>query len=67
MLLCVFGIVGFGVLLVPTSVGNKENARQLAISTKTVKNILTTVFAKTGTRGRTELEVQIVRAGIDAQ
>jgi DNA-binding NarL/FixJ family response regulator len=54
-------------LLVATGASNKEIARELTISIKTVKNILTTVFDKTGTRGRTELAVQIVRAGLDAQ
>jgi DNA-binding NarL/FixJ family response regulator len=44
--------------LVATGVSNKEIARQLAISEKTVKNILTKVFAKTCTQSRTELAVQ---------
>ena len=49
-------------LLVATGASNKEIARELAISTKTVKNTLTTVFVKTGTRSRTELAVQLVHA-----
>jgi DNA-binding NarL/FixJ family response regulator len=51
--------------LVATGASNKEIARELTISTKTVKNILTTVFSKTGTRCRTELAVQIVRDGME--
>ena len=50
-------------LLVTTGVTNKQVARQLAISEKTVRNILTNVFAKTGVESRTELAVQLVRAG----
>ncbi len=48
--------------LVATGASNKEIARELAISTKTVKNTLTKVFDKTGARSRTELAVQLVRA-----
>ena len=48
--------------LVATGASNKEIAYQLTISDKTVKNILTKVFAKTGTRSRTELAVQLVRS-----
>ena len=49
-------------LLVATGASNKEIARQLAISCKTVKNTLTKVFDKTGTQSRTELAVMLVRA-----
>ncbi len=51
-------------LLVATGASNKEIAHELNISIKTVKNILTTVFTKTDTRGRTELAVQLVRSGL---
>jgi DNA-binding NarL/FixJ family response regulator len=54
-------------LLVATGASNKEIARELTISIKTVKNTLTSVFNKTGTRCRTELAVQIVRAGLNTQ
>ncbi|MBI5300739.1 MAG: response regulator transcription factor [Chloroflexi bacterium] len=40
-----------------TRPAKKEIAYQLTISDKTVKNILTRVFVKTGTRSRTELAV----------
>jgi two-component system, NarL family, response regulator LiaR len=46
--------------LVATGASNKEIAKQLAISEKTVKNILTIVFVKTCTQSRTELAVQWV-------
>jgi DNA-binding NarL/FixJ family response regulator len=46
--------------LVATGASNKEIARQLAISEKTVKNILTQVFVKTCTQSRTELAVHWV-------
>lgn len=52
--------------MVATGASNKEIARQLEISIKTVKNTLTNVFVKTGTRSRTELAVQLVRAEIGA-
>ena len=48
--------------LVATGASNKEIARELTISIKTVKNILTRVFAKTGTRSRTELAVRLVQS-----
>ncbi len=51
-------------IMVATGASNKEIARHLAISIKTVKNTLTHVFVKTGTRSRTELAVQLVRAEI---
>jgi DNA-binding NarL/FixJ family response regulator len=54
-------------LLMATGASNNEIAHDSTISTKTVKNILTTVFAKSGTRGRTHRAVQIVRAGSDVQ
>ena len=44
--------------LVATGASNKEIAHQLAISCKTVKNTLTTVFQKTKSRSRTELAVK---------
>ena len=46
--------------LVATGASNKEIARLLALSTKTVKNVLTKVFVKTQTRSRTELAVHLV-------
>ena len=49
--------------LVATGASNKEIARQLFISIKTVKNTLTRVFEKTGAYSRTELAIQIVRSG----
>jgi DNA-binding NarL/FixJ family response regulator len=52
--------------LVATGASNKEIARQLTISIKTVKNILTKVFAKTGTCSRTELAIRIVRSEFGA-
>ncbi len=48
--------------LVITGASNKQIARELAISEKTVKNILTNVFAKTNTCCRTELAVELVRS-----
>lgn len=48
--------------LVATGASNKEIAYLLAISEKTVKNTLTKVFSKTGTRCRTELAVQSILA-----
>ncbi len=48
--------------LVATGISNKEIARQLDISEKTVKNTLTKVFAKTDTQSRTELAVRWVQA-----
>jgi DNA-binding NarL/FixJ family response regulator len=50
--------------LVVAGASNKEIARQLEISTQTVKNTLTRVFDKTGTRSRTQLAVFIVRADL---
>jgi DNA-binding NarL/FixJ family response regulator len=49
-------------MLVATGASNKEIAYHLAISEKTVKNMLTKVFAKTGMCSRTELAVQLVQA-----
>ena len=51
-------------LLVADGASNKEIARQLAISEKTVKNTLTRVFAKTSTLSRTQLAVLIVRSAV---
>lgn len=48
--------------LVVTGASNKEIARQLEISLQTVKNTLTRVFGKTGTRSRTQLAVWVLRA-----
>ncbi len=48
--------------LVATGASNKQIARQLFISERTVKNILTKVFDKTSTQSRTELAVQWVCA-----
>ncbi len=53
-------------VMVATGASNKEIARELAISIKTVKNTLTNVFVKTGTRSRTELAIKIVRAQFGA-
>lgn len=47
--------------LLATGASNKEIAQELAISIKTVKNILTKVFEKTGARSRTELAVHLIR------
>ena len=47
--------------LVAACATNKEIARYLSISEKTVKNTRTKVFAKTGMRTRTELAVHLVR------
>ncbi len=48
--------------LVATGATNKEIARQLEISTQTVKNTLTRIFDKTGTRSRTQLAVFLLRS-----
>lgn len=48
--------------LLVTGASNKEIARELAISIKTVKNTLTKVFDKTGARSRTELAIHLVRS-----
>jgi two-component system nitrate/nitrite response regulator NarL len=50
--------------LVATGATNKEIAHQLGVSSKTVRNILTKVFFKTGVRGRTELAVRIVKSNL---
>ncbi|MBI5305852.1 MAG: helix-turn-helix transcriptional regulator [Chloroflexi bacterium] len=50
------------IALVATGASNKEIAYQLALSSKTVTNVLTRVFAKTQTRSRTELAVRWVRS-----
>jgi DNA-binding CsgD family transcriptional regulator len=49
-------------LLVAQGASNKEIARHLGISDKTVKNTLTRVFVKTSTLSRTQLAVLIVRS-----
>lgn len=49
-------------ILVASGASNKEIARQLEISTQTVKNTLTRIFFKTGTRSRTQLAVRMLRA-----
>ena len=51
--------------LVAECATNKEIARHLSISEKTVKNTLTRVYAKTGARTRTELAVRLVRLQFD--
>ncbi len=48
--------------LITTGASNKQIARQLEISIKTVKNTLTKIFVKTNTCSRTELAVQLVRS-----
>ena len=53
--------------LVATGASNKEIARELSISIKTVKNTLTTVFGKTGARSRTDLALQMVRGAEQTQ
>jgi DNA-binding CsgD family transcriptional regulator len=53
-------------MLVISGASNKEIARQLVISIKTVKNTLTRVFEKTQTRSRTQLAVRLVQAGYGA-
>ncbi len=50
--------------LIATGASNKEIARELALSQKTVKNVLTKVYVKTQTRSRTELAIQLVRSEI---
>lgn len=49
--------------LVVAGATNKEIARRLLISSKTVKNMLTRVYTKCGVRSRTELAVMLVRTG----
>lgn len=46
--------------LVASGASNKQIAKELAISIKTVKNILTQVFVKTNTCSRTELAIQLL-------
>lgn len=48
---------------VATGAPNKEIARQLSLSEKTVKNVLTKVYEKTNTRSRTKLAVRMWRSG----
>jgi DNA-binding CsgD family transcriptional regulator len=48
--------------LVATGASNKQIARQLFISERTVRNMLTNVFDKTSTQSRTQLAVQWVCA-----
>jgi DNA-binding CsgD family transcriptional regulator len=55
------------VALVTTGVTNKEIAHNLGISPKTVTNVLTRVFAKTGAQSRTQLAVQVVQSGFLAR
>lgn len=55
------------VALVTTGVTNKEIAYRLGISPKTVTNVLTRVFEKTGAQSRTQLAVQVVQAGFLAR
>ena len=53
--------------LVATGASNKEIARALAISMRTVQNTLTQVFVKTGTCSRTELAIQMIQAQYQMQ
>lgn len=48
--------------LIATGASNKEIARELGISIRTVKNILTKVYEKTETRSRTELAVRLIQS-----
>ncbi|HVM71493.1 MAG TPA: LuxR C-terminal-related transcriptional regulator [Anaerolineales bacterium] len=50
--------------LVATGTSNKDIARQLFISSNTVKAHLRNIFAKTGTNSRTEAAVYAIHAGI---
>lgn len=47
--------------LVAIGAPNKEIARRLSLSEKTVKNVLTKVFIKTNTQSRTQLALHVVR------
>ncbi len=45
--------------LVARGMSNKEIARELALRNQTVRNTLTNVYRKTGTRSRTELATRL--------
>ena len=51
-------------LLVATGVTNKAIGCHLHISERTVRNLLTTIYAKTGTQSRVELAVGVARGVI---
>ncbi len=53
--------------LIATGASNKKIAQELALSLKTVKNVLTKVYVKTHTRSRTELAIQLVRAQMNVR
>jgi DNA-binding NarL/FixJ family response regulator len=54
------------VTLLATGASNKEIARSLNVSIKTITNTLTMVFDKTNTRSRTELAVRWIQNDLDS-
>ncbi len=46
--------------LVKRGMSNKEIAKRLGLKNQTVRNKLTRVYRKTGTRGRTQLAVKLI-------
>ena len=50
--------------LVATGITNKAIGCRLHISERTVRNLLTTIYAKTGTQSRVELAVGVARGVI---